>query len=55
MSPSTAIALMLQASDKPAPDTSALRIVSAVLLVVLVAIIFLRRKGKKKKGDEDDF
>jgi hypothetical protein len=54
MSPDAALAILLQASDKPSPDTSTFRIICAVLIVVLVAIIFLRRKGKKK-SDEDEF
>ncbi|HXB68550.1 MAG TPA: hypothetical protein VNY05_09915 [Candidatus Acidoferrales bacterium] len=54
MSPDAALAIWLQASDKPAPDTSTFRIICVVLIVVLVAIIFLRRKGKKK-SDEDEF
>ena len=54
MSPDAALALWLQASDKPSPDTSTFRIICVVLIVVLVAIIFLRRKGKKKT-DEDEF
>ena len=54
MSPDAALAIVLQASDKPAPDTSTFRIICVVLIVILVAIIFLRRKGKKK-SDEDEF
>jgi hypothetical protein len=54
MSPVAALAVLLQASDKPAPDTSTFRIICVVLIVVLIALIFLRRKGKKKSG-EDEF
>jgi len=54
MSPDAVFALLLQASDKPAPDTSTFRIICGVLIVILVVIIFLRRKGKKKTG-EDEF
>ena len=55
MSSDTALGILLQASDKPAPDTGTFRIVCVVLIVILVAIIFFRRKGKKKKADEDEF
>ena len=55
MSLDTALAILLQTSDKPAPDTSTLRIVSVILIVVIVGIIVMRRRGKKTKGDEDEF
>jgi general stress protein CsbA len=51
----TALAMLLQASDKPAPDTSTLKIICVVLIVILVGIIIMRRKSKKKSGDEDEF
>jgi len=53
--PTDTLAILLQATDRPAPDTSTFRIVCVVLIVVLVAIIILRRRSKKAKKDEEDF